>query len=560
LKIALSRQSDATVKAAGRILSLTCRPGDGAPEHTVAVECRKGHVRIEDDALRVDDAGEVVLIVNPGSPTPVSAWRAAHIAAHQKLFRRVTLHLSGQDRSSMPTDERLEAVRKGADDPQLAALYFQYGRYLLIASSRSRYPANLQGLWNDKLDPPWQCDYHSNINLQMNYWPAELCNLAELHESLFNFVDGLRESARETARRTYGCRGVVLHHTTNLWKHTAPMGNPGYATWQDGFGWLARHYWEHYEFSADGEFLRQRAWPVMKEAAEFYLDFLVEHPRHKWLVPGPTSSPENSYVTPDGKRATISMGPAISLQVIRDLFTNCMAAARVLQTESDFAKQLEATLARLAPLQTGRDGQIREWPEDFAEREPGHRHLSPVYALYPASRITPRATPELAVAARNLIDRRLAHGSGQTGWSCAWIINLAARLKDAELAHRHVVRLLRQSTSANLFDTHPYQGGDVFQIDGNFGGCAGIAEMLLASHEGEIELLPALPSAWPAGRVTGLRARGAVTVDMEWRDGQIQNATFRAAKSGSYAIRIPGESEPQKLSLKQGVPYRRVFR
>jgi alpha-L-fucosidase 2 len=421
------------------------------------------------------------------------------------------------------------------------------------------WPANLQGIWNDKMDPPWQCDYHSNINLQMNYWPAEVCNLPEMHEPLFGFVDSLRASGRETARKTYGCRGIVLHHTTNFWQHTAPMGNPGYATWQDGFGWLARHFWEHYEFGGDREFLKQRAWPVMKEAAEFYLDFLVEHPKHKWLVPGPTSSPENSFVTPDGKRATISMGPAISLQIIRDLFTNCIAAARVLQFESDFAKQLETTLKRLAPLQIGRYGQIQEWPEDFEEREPGHRHLSPLYALHPANQITPRATPELAVAARKLLDRRLAHGSGQTGWSCAWIINFAARLKDAELAHQHVVRLLRQSTGPNLFDTHPVGKSYVFQIDGNFGGCAGIAEMLLASHEGDIELLPALPKAWPSGSVTGLRARGGLTVDIEWRDGLIQNATL-GGRPGKYVVHAPGEDEAHTVTIKPRTPSKIVFR
>jgi alpha-L-fucosidase 2 len=479
------------------------------------------------------------LFALPAPPTrPYTDSRRQHIADHRKLFRRVELDLGGQDLSNVPTDERLAAVQKGADDPQLVALYFQYGRYLLLSSSRpGGLPANLQGLWAQGMRPPWEADYHVNINIQMNYWPAEVTNLSECHTPLFDFVDMLRGPGRHTARTAYNCGGFVVHYTTTPWGQTALTGNTQYGLWQGGSGWLARHFWEHYLFTGDPDFLKQRAWPVLKEAAEFYLDFLVEDPRTKQLCAGPAASPENQYRTEGGK-ADVDIAPAMMQEIVYDTFTMAIRTAEILDLEPEFRARLSAARDRLAPLKIGKYGQIQEWSQDFDEADPGHRHISQLFALHPSERITMRGTPELAAAAKKTIERRLAHGGGHTGWSRAWIINFWARLEEAELAHQNVMALLQRSTLPNLFDTHP-----PFQIDGNFGGTAGIAEMLLQSHAGEISLLPALPKAWPEGHFRGLRARGGLTVDIQWRSGQPEGATIQAALDGKHRIRAPRGSK-----------------
>ncbi len=526
-----------------------------------------GQVHAEGDRLSCTGTTAVTILVSVATDFHSPDWRALakdrldravtqdygvlrerHVQDYAAIFDRFALELAIPDDqrglAALPTDERLARVRAGGPDLGLLLQYVQFGRYLLISSSRpGGLPATLQGIWNDSIVPAWDSKYTININLQMNYWPSEVLNLAETHEPVFDLLDRMRVRGRETARIHYGCGGFTTHHNTDLWADTSPLDNTYCGLWPMGAAWLALHAWEHYRFAPDEAFLRDRAYPIMKEAAEFVLDFATPDEYGRLLI-GPSISPENAYLDRDGNRVALCMGATGDNQLAAALFAYCREAAAVLDVDPQLRARLDAALDRVPRTQIGRYGQIMEWLEDYDEWEPGHRHVSHLLALYPLEQITPASTPELARAARVSLERRLACGGGGTGWSRAWHVGLWARLGLGEQAWEHLTYLLRASTETNLFDMHPPQGTNtmnVFQIDGNLGSIAGLAEMLLQSHDGLLRLLPAVPADWPAGSVRGLRARGGFLVDLVWADGALQLATITSTHGRPCRVQLPAD-------------------
>ncbi|MEG9438895.1 glycoside hydrolase family 95 protein [Edaphobacter sp. HDX4] len=586
------------LKLFGQALPVNDNPGLPVKERQVGIQyyaellavSTDGVTSTKDNVLTVDKASAVTLFLDcatsyhypagegimrgavvknllAAASRPFAELRARHLVDYQRYFRRATISLgdSADANANVATDKRLEKIRQGGEDLSLLPIYFQYGRYLLISSSRpGTLAANLQGIWNESVDPPWGSKYTVNINIQMIYWLAERAGLSDLHAPLFDLIDRTRGPGYVTAQKYYGAGGYVVHHNTDIWGDSSPVDALGGGVWPMGAAWMALHMWDHFDYTGDVTFLRERGYPRLRENAQFLLDYMVTDPKTERMVTGPSCSPENKYKLPDGTAHNVCMAPTMDIEIVRAVLTRLLESASVLATSPNWDATADAELhnrARLALIKLpsfkiGKAGNLQEWQQDYADAEPGHRHISHLFALFPDDQITPNRTPDLARAARVTLDRRLSNGGGSTGWSRAWVLCCMARLQDGDAAYESLQRLLADHTRGNFFDICGKKANSPFQMDGNIGGPTGMVEMLLQSHASGgsseaaqlrgaesaanvIRLLPALPKAWQNGSFRGLRARGGLEIDLEWQNGKATMATLKAHLDLTHHILAP---------------------